>query len=340
MKNNDDKSYIEQQAERIVQMDHSLGKGLLMPFNNNNSGQRKILAGIQTEHSLCLFHPEPANIQTGYENRYGDRSASIKENEGNVVIRAKIEKFESVPGHHYYLIVTDDEDMSISIIERVSYRHNTESYGYMINNDIIDSYRIGDTIPDGEIISKSSAFDQYQNDCMGVNLLVGYIAKDDSMEDAIIISETGAKKLASPLIKEARCVINDNDIILNLMGDDEHIKSFADVGEEVRNGILLATRREKNEDCLFMQSKNKLREILMSDITFMVEGRVIDIDIHCNTPEKLYKKTNSQLLYYYENKMRYTRELVDIVDELKPMGYKEKGAFEGIYFISKQELGN
>ena len=340
MKNNDDKSYIEQQAERIVQMDHSLGKGLLMPFNNNNSGQRKILAGIQTEHSLCLFHPEPANIQTGYENRYGDRSASIKENEGNVVIRAKIEKFESVPGHHYYLIVTDDEDMSISIIERVSYRHNTESYGYMINNDIIDSYRIGDTIPDGEIISKSSAFDQYQNDCMGVNLLVGYIAKDDSMEDAIIISETGAKKLASPLIKEVRCVINDNDIILNLMGDDEHIKSFADIGEEVRNGILLATRREKNEDCLFMQSKNKLREILMYDITFMVEGRVIDIDIHCNTPEKLYKKTNSQLLYYYENKIRYTRELVDIVDELKSMGYKEKGDLERIYFISKQELGN
>lgn len=342
MKNNDDKSYIEQQAERIDQMDHSLGKGLLMPFNNNNSGQRKILAGIQTEHSLCLFNPEPANIQTGYENRFGDRSASIKTNEGNVVVRAKIEKFESLPGHHYFLIVTDDENMTIKLIERISYKHNTESYGYMINNSVLDSYKVGDTIPDDQIISKSSAFDQYQNNSMGVNLLVEYIAKDDSMEDAIIISESGAKKLASPLIKEVRCIINDNDIILNLMGDDNNIKSFADIGEEVKDGILLATRREKNEDCLFMQSKSKLREILMSDTKFMVQGKIVDIDIYCNTPDKLYKKTNSQLLYYYQNKMRYTREIVEAVDELMRAGYKlsDEGTIKEIYNRGNQELNN
>lgn len=334
-----DKEIFSDEAKRITQMDHVLGKGLYMPFNNNNSGPRKILAGIQTEHSLCLYNPEVPIVQTGYENKYGDRSASVKKMDSTVVIRAKIEKFEHLPGHHYYLIVTDDSDNSISIIERISYKDNTESYGYILNNSTLDSYNVGDTINKGTIIVKSSAYDQYNNSCMGVNLTTGYLAEDDTMEDANKISLSGALKLASPLIYLVKCNINDNDILLNLMGTDDNIKSFCDVGEDIQNGILLATRREKNEDCLYMQSKNKLRELVMSDTSYQLQGKVIDIDIFCNSPDKLVKRTNTQLKYYYDNKQRYTREIVEAVDELKRQGYTRiKGALDRIYNRGLQEI--
>lgn len=339
-----DKEILEREAARVEKIEYTLGKGALMPFNNNNSGPRKILAGIQTEHSLCLVNPEPAIIQTGYENRYGDRSASIKKYEnGDLTIRAKIEKFEKVPGHHYFLIATDDNDMSIQLIERKCYKHNTEAYGYLNNNSKLDSYRVGDMINKGEIYSTSTSYDEYNNQCTGTNLLAGYIAKDDTMEDAIMISETGRMKLSAPLFKKVKCVINDNDIVLNLEGDDNFIKSFPDIGEETETGILLATRREKNEDALFMQSKKKLRETVMSDTKWMIKsGKVIDIDINCNSPEKLKeKKTNAQLLYYYNNKQRYLTEIVDTVNKLKSMGYtKIKGALDSIYSRGKSEISN
>lgn len=336
-----DKEILEREAARVKKMEYALGKGNLMPFNNNNSGPRKILAGIQAEHSLCILNPEPPIIQTGYENRFGDRSASIHKADGNLTIRAKIEKFEKVPGHHYFLIATDDRDMSIQLIERKCYKHNTEAYGYIINNSRLDSYRPGDTMTEGEIYNKSTSYDEYNNQCIGTNLLTGYIAKDDTMEDAIMISETGRRKLSAPLFKKVKCVINDNDIVLNLEGDDEYIKSFPDIGEETKTGILLATRREKNEDALFMQSKKKLRETVMSDTKWMIKsGKVIDIDINCNSPEKLKeKKTNAQLLYYYNNKQRYLTEIVETVNELKNMGYtKIKGALDGIYTRGKSEI--
>lgn len=342
-RSNNDKEILEREAARVPKLEYALGKGNLMPFNNNNSGPRKILAEIQTEHALCILNPEPAIIQTGYENRFGDRSASIKTANGNLTIRAKIEKFEKVPGHHYFLIVTDDSDMSIQLIERSCYRYNTESYGYIKNNSKLDSYRIGDVITDGEIYNKSTSYDDYNNQCIGTNLLAGYIAKDDTMEDAILISETGRRKLSAPLFKKVKCVINDNDIVLNLEGDDNFIKSFPDIGEETKTGILLATRREKNEDALFMQSKKKLRETVMSDTKWMIKsGKVIDIDIFCNSPEKLKeKKTNAQLLYYYQNKQRYLTEIVDTVNELKNMGYtKIKGALDRIYARGKSEISN
>ena len=338
-----DREILEREAARVPKLEYALGKGNLMPFNNNNSGPRKILAGIQTEHSLCILNPEPPIIQTGFENRFGDRSASIHKADSNLEIRAKIEKFEKVPGHHYFLIVTDDSDMSVQIIERKCYKHNTEAYGYMNNNTKLDSFRVGDIISEGEVYNKSTSYDEYNNQCIGTNLLTGYIAKDDTMEDAILISESGRRKLSAPLFKKVKCVINDNDIVLNLEGDDNYIKSFPDIGEETETGILLATRREKNEDVLFMQSKKKLRETVMSDTKWMIKsGKVIDIDINCNSPEKLKeKRTNAQLLYYYNNKQRYLTEIVETVNELKNMGYtKIKGALDGIYSRGKSEISN
>ena len=46
------------------------------------------------------------------------------------------------------------------------------------------------------------------------------------MEDSIIISETAARKLGSMLISTCEISLNNNDIMLNLYGDDSNYKTY------------------------------------------------------------------------------------------------------------------
>lgn len=309
---------INKEAERLPSMEHILGKTTMQPFANANSGSRKIMFGTQLEQTRVLKNPEMPIVQTGYEIRFGDRSSSIIKAENELEVIDKISKFSDRPNHHYYLILRDLKTGEFDYIERKEYNHITESFGYLYNNATLDSLDIGYEIPKGEILRKSNSFDDYMNRCDGVNLLVGYIGSDKTMEDAILISESAAQKLSSPLIKEVRVLINDNDILLNLLGDSNTFKSFADIGEEIRGGILCAIRREKIEDSLYMQSIDMLSTILMSDDKFTVEGTVVDISVHCNNPTSLQEKySNCQIAHYYDEHRRFNREIIQTVETIK-----------------------
>lgn len=315
---------INEAKERISSPEQMLGKGLLEPNNNLNSGSRKIMFGIQLEHALNLMYPEVAYLSTGYEIRFGDRSSSLIKAKSDFEVMDKIYKFETVKDQHYWLITRNLNTNELDVIERIPYNHLTESYGYMYNNTILDNLDLGYEVPKDEILRKSTAFDEYGNRCDGTNLLTAYIASNKSMEDGIIISESAAKKLTAPLIKKVTIVVNDNDIPLNLYGDDSMYKSFPDINEEIKDGILCGIRRENMEDCLFAQSKERLKNILMSDEKFTVEGSVIDIDIYSNNPESIMTKHhNSQINYYLQNKIRYMSEFVDGINKLKSKGYNK-----------------
>ena len=236
------------------------------------------------------------------------------------------------------MIILDENKKELNVIERISYKHITETYGYLLNNDYIDMLRVEDTIDKGTIIQKSQAYDDYNNRMDGVNLLTAYISCDPSMEDGIILSESAAKKLVSPLLKRVTIIINDNDILLNLYGDDQNYKTFPDIGEEITSGILCALRREKKEESLFTQSYSRLKDIMMSDDKFTVEGKVIDIDIYCNNPDNLNSSYyNSQLKRYYDENIRCNMEIVNTITPLLK-DYKIGYELQKLYSIAKRVL--
>ena len=344
-------NYQDQMAkvkESIQSPEQMLGKGLNQPMNCSNSGTRKILSAIQEEHGLNIIEPEIPIIQTGYEIRFGDYSSSILELDDDYTVIKKIQKFsdEKVKNHHYFLIllckgtVNPDKKGQIHIVERISYNHNTESYGFLMNNDVLDSLKEGSEIEHGEPIKRSMAYDKSGNRCDGVNLNVVYLAKSKTTEDGFQLSETGAYKLRSPLIHKVECIVNDNDILLNLYGNDQYHKSFPDIGEDIQNGILVSIRREKIEDALYMQSKDRLKTIFMSDDSRSLNGKVIDIDIMCNVPENLNKETNVQLKKYYEERMRMNREIVDCINKLFQSGQATSISYEArqLQCICEDEL--
>ena len=315
---------VNKSAEQLDSLEGMLGKGLNIPYNPTNSGARKIMNGTHQSHTLVLTRGEVPYIMTGFENRFGERSSSILKVDTDYEVVAKISKFSYAPNHHYFLIVRDLNKPELDIIERVSYNHRTEMYGYLHNNTIMDSYATpGMIIPKGEVIRRSTGFDQFGNKTNGRNINVMYEALDDNMEDSVVISDYCSKILSAPLIRNVSIIINENDIPLNLYGNDTMYKIFPDIGEDIKDGILMTYRREKREESIYTQSVARLQQIMMSDDKVSLKGKVIDIDIKCNNPEHIRSRSyNQQFLAYYNDRMRFNNELIAVVAPFIAQGYK------------------
>ena len=314
-------NFMEDLDENIERIDHKeeiLGKGLCQPFVDCNSGSRKLMFSIHIEQSLPLINPEVPFVMTGYEQGFSDRSSSIIKADADYEVVGKISKFKDNPQHHYYLILRNMTNNRLNVMERKEYTYSTETYGYAYDTTVLDNLDISYEVPKGEMLRRSTAYDQAMNPANVVNLLSTYVATDVTMEDSMWISESAQKKLSSRLYKRITVNINDNDILLNLMGDPDHYKSFPMIGEEIKGGILCAVRRENGPESLFTQQVEMLRTILMSDDKYTPgDGTVIDLDIHCNNPEMLKQKySNSQVLYCYNDHIRFITEFVETVDKL------------------------
>lgn len=342
MKNNASSLNLSQQVEeifdRLPDQEHTLCKGLNQPFNATNSGSRKIMQGIQMEQACQINDGEVPIISTGYEDSFGEFSSNFVREDRKHIVVGRISKFSSKPNIHYWLILLDLINDELTCIERISYKHITEFYGYMYDNETLDSLDIGSEINEGEVIKKTISYDEYNNRTGGLNLTTMYIASELVKEDPIVISESAAKRFTSPFINRVEVKINDNDILLNLYGKDDskkEYKTFPDIGEQIENSILCAVRRElKDEEALYTQSWDRLKSIVMSDKKYLTEGEVIDIDVYCNNPEKIENSMyNRQVKVYYDQTKEFARKFVETIDQL--MG-PNKNKFKLSYELEKQ----
>ena len=287
-------------VKTLPNYNYMLGRTLMQPFKPSNSGSRALMNSIHVEHSMVLNNSETPIVQTGYETEFGEKSTSYVKANHNYKIINKINKF-SFNQDHYFLILEDIDNNEYDYIERVQYKHNTESYGYIWNNSILDSYKVGDTIAKDTVVKTSIAYDEYGNKRNGVNLVTLYLACAQNLEDSVILSESAAEKLQTSLIKNTSIMINDNDILLNLYGDDMYYKTFPDVGEKVKNGMFCAIRRVENRDILFSLSRQRQKDLLLSDRPILIDGYVYDIDVYSNSPDILKNSFyNVQLYKYYQ----------------------------------------
>lgn len=310
---------MEISKQRITDPDQMAGLDLFQGWSTLTSGSRKILAATQRQQVLALFTPEIPQIMTGYEQRFGDYSSSIIKADREYRCIAKIPKFSFSPDHHYYLICEDDTG-EVEVFERVSYHHVTQKYGYLYNCSYMDGLIPGSIIYKDDIIRKSITYDKFNNQCTGVNLNILYMALDQNMEDSIIISDVAAKKLAAPLIKKVNIMINENDIPVNYYGDDTVYKAMPDIGEHTKDAVLMSLRKDKKEDALFMQSVDRLKKLVMSDDTYLLNGTVMDIDIYCNNPENLEYHYNGQFKMYYNEQRRCAQEIISTLTPLVASG--------------------
>ena len=295
-------------------MEKMIGVGLNMPYEAENSAARKNMYSSQYQQHVCLVRQEIPYVETAYENKFGQASSSFIKADRDWRVFAKIEKFSNKPGHHYYLILIDEYN-NMDVIERISYCHNSETYGFLYDNEYLDSLKTGAVIYKGDTLKKSKSFDEFNNFSSGVNLNVMYVADSRTTEDAIQASKYAKKKLARTEFKDVTILINDNDIPLNLYGDANSYKFIPDIGEEVKNGILCGTRTEKNDEAFFAQAAERLRVPMINDVTFKAKGQVVDINVYCN--KDIATSSNGiyegQLAFYANDYKRFCNEMVNLL---------------------------
>jgi DNA-directed RNA polymerase beta subunit len=161
---------------------------------------------------------------------------------------------------------------------------------------------------------------------------------DKNMEDSIIYSDVAAERLTSPLIKPVEIMINENDIPLNLYGDDKLYKAIPDIGEDVKDSILIALRKEKKEESIYTQSIERLRHCMMSDVKYTLTGKVIDVDIRCNNVPNLDNYYNSQFKMYYNELQRMSAEIVATITQYEAYNYQLSYDVQKLFANAKRVL--
>lgn len=322
-----------------------LGVCLNQPNEPGNSASRKLMTATHSTHRINLNRPEIPLLSTGYESKFGKHSSSILKLDSDQRIIAKIEKFSKNLGHHYYLIVINDKN-EMDVIERISYHHSTETYGYMYDNHFMDSVGVGDVMKKDSIIRTSNAFDEYNNYMNGINLDCIYMALDINTEDPVVISESAKKKLAGPMIRKVEIIINDNDIPLNLYGDINNYKIFPDIGEEIQGGVLAGIRKENKDEAFFTQAIDRLNDVMINDITYKLSGRILDINVYSNkqlregeTEDDLYNCYEGQLKYYIDDDKRFCSEFIECMrGYIDNSNYIKSHKLSKMYHVCEQKL--
>ena len=275
----------------------------MIPFVESNDGARVIMGTGQTKQAVPLLNPEIPSVQSGYESILTPLLSS------NFIKKSPVEGVVSEINPND-MVITDSAGKKYPVdLKSVRLKSGQGKDGLSIFKSVV---KIGDKISKDQIVAEGSCIKEglISN---GVNMLVAYTVWDGyTYEDAIVISESAAKKLTS---------IHHIEEFIKLEPDDDVI-SIADIGQVYKKG-----------DKLLSYSK----------VTFDVEsfkhhwtdgGRLVNIEIYANT-----EKIPERLLPSFEKFKKYYENLYGIYPQGK---FKEKNELiEGILvkFVLNQEMG-
>lgn len=290
------------------------------------SSARSIMFTNHLRQFVNLLNPHFPKLFTNYENIIGELSTSYKRAKNDLEVVVKVLKFNDYDAsmQNYKVIVKDLETGKHQLIENTKYEDLTEKFGYRYNTSYLDSKQRGDIIPKNAVYHKSTSYDDFMNYCYGQNAIFMYMIDNRTIEDAILVSESFAKQMKSLEVETFRVSINDNDILCNVYGDNKNYKAFPDIGEEIKGGVVCATRRINNSQILFDLKQSNLQNIdyLNDHCTYAVGGRVENITVYSNKsiediPDNQF---NHQIISYLKMQEEYYQSILDEADRILDEG--------------------
>lgn len=311
-----------------------LSEEVLMPNLNKTDSNRSTMFCSHLAQSVIVKAESPL-VYTNFENQVGKYSTmGFKKVNRNYKVIDKIYKNE----FNYVMIVQDLETLMYTMFTRSECEWLTEHYGFKWDNEMIDSLEEDDIIEENDVLYKNDFYDKNMNFGYGVNLNAAYYTfKNLTLEDAVVISKTGKKKLATYSVNQVEITVNTNDLLLNLYGDDKEYKSFPDIGEHVKEQIL-ACRKRINYNTAVYDLKN-LKEISENDTPFFVEGQIVDIDIFSNIPKEELKEQayNAQVAKYINQQDEFHKNVYKRLKKIVESG-KNLISDELLYFYNNAKM--
>lgn len=265
-----------------------------------------------TQH-LTIDTPEFPFVYEGKENLAGKHSSFYAKADKDYKVINIIKKYNNLLKGKcnialYFL--HNAKENSYRLIERKEVENLTENFGFNYKNDFLDNAEIGETIQKDTILYTSTSYDSDMNVSIGVNARILYGVHPSVQDDAIIISESFAKRMISNQVSAKTIPINENTIFLNLYGKDGEYRGLPNIGDTISNGILAATRQVKETRMFSDLRDSSLSDInQQSDQVFYGDGEVIDINVYCNNPKIKKNKVNAQLIQYWLDGKQFYREV-------------------------------
>ena len=307
------------------------------------SGNRSIMTTGHLKQAMTPICPEVPKVFTEYENMVGKYSTGIKKASREWRVVDKIYNFEE-NNHLYTLIVKDEQTGYYDVIEKKLVENLTEKFGFRYNTEDLDKIQVGDLIPKDSVLFKSTSYDEYNNYRFGVNATFCYTSDVKTTEDAILVSKSFADKFRCVEVESITVSVNDNDVLINLYGDENNYKCFPDIGETIKDKIICATRRINNDQIFYDFKETNLRKINFSEDVLCTEqgsgGKIIDIRVYSNkTLEEMeINEYHAQVTKYYKNELRYFKELVESTQDVVHENKDHSRNYNYVYKKSKDVL--
>ena len=320
------KEALEQKEKEFNLTDDIFGMTLLTNPGYISSS-RSLMYTSHLRQFVNLVNPDIPRVFTNYENSVGKLSTGYYESKHNYEVYAKIPRFdmEGLDNHLYLLFIYDKTSDKYDVITKEIVEDLTEKFGYGYNSDVMDNKDIGDKIEKGEVLYRSTSYDEDMNYRFGTNVKIMYALDNNTIEDAIICSESFSKRLVSKEIEKVKISLNDNDLLCNIYGNNDVYKAFPDIGEMTKDKILCAKRRIHNSQILYDLKKSNLRKInFMNDNLYYIDGKVIDIVIYSNkTLDEIPDNNfNRQIKKYLIMQTEFYEKVYDTCREIIKSGSK------------------
>lgn len=300
-----------------------IGQGDFSGGNNVMRGTMNIKHHIQ---HLTIDDPEFPFLFDGKENLTGKHSSFHTTTKKPYEVIGIAKKYnEMLKGRCYiglYFLYCRDDD-SYTVVERKEVENLTENYGFDYKNDYLDAAEVGEMIPAGTVLTSSTSYDEYGNVGIGVNGRILHGVHPAVQDDAIIVSESFAKRMVANNVTSKTIPINENTILLNLYGRNGEYRGLPNIGDVITNGIICATRNVK-ETRMFSDLRDASLQNInnQSDQVFYGEGEIVDINIYCNNPNLKMNKVNRQIIEYYNDAKWFYTDVYNICKRITKSGSK------------------
>lgn len=311
------------------------GPGSLMTQPSAINASRAIMVNHQLSQFVSIKDPDPPKVLSGFEKVLGSYSAMLEKADGDYKVLAIFQRnpFNGV------VIGYDKKRKLYHAWERKEFEEHSEGCCTRYNNQLLDSLEVGDKIPEGTYVKKSTNFDKDMNYCYGRNLNLVYLVSAQVYEDGIQLMNGAENMMVTYHVTRTKINLAENEILLNWNGDDNEYCGLPKVGEKSHQGILAAVRRIDNSKAPYALKKKRLRTIESGDRVYYGDGRVIDIDIRYNKERdnipdaganKMIRELYDKQQAYYRDLCRYMRDIIDKVN-LSDDGESYTDEFSTIY---------
>lgn len=312
-----------------------LAEELLSPNADKSDTMRLNMFDNHIAQSLILSKTDYPYVFTNFENQVGKYSTSYKVADSDFEV---VDVFER-NSFNKVIVLFDRKNNFYDILEIKEATNITEKYGYQHINPK-KNIKIGTKIAKGETLWYGTAYDEKLNYGFGRNLKTVYLSSNHlNFEDGIIISQSAKEKLSANTVNIVEVSLNPNDIMLNIYGNENEYKAFPNIGEDVADNNLIATRRFQYDSFLYDLKNNNLRIINRgTDSVFNASGKVIDIEIFSNMKEEELGKDlyNAQLNVLYSAQKAY---YVKLFNELNTYGNAKSKYSENYKYLMARSNG-